>query len=216
MTRGSVFAILLSFAFCAPAGAVGRDFNPYGNEGGNVVSGDNGGSTMLVPDANSAVYIWQSGTTWRLQTSFYDGSNQSRAPVSGDYVVPIQGASTSECTPLPTITVTAPPYSGSVGLYMVNTINLQPPAQGGGFRSIFRAPRPYKGTKDGDEDLTCASSENERMLSARDVIATSTSPYSRAGIYTINYGPGSSQQWLVTQPLLTTLGLVPAGSCVGP
>ncbi len=216
MIRGSVVAILLSFAFCAPTVAVGCDFNPYGNEGGNTISGNNGGSTTLVPDANSAVYVWQSGTTWRLQTSFYDPNNQSRTAVSGDYVVPIQGQSASECTPLPLITVTAPPYSGAVGLYMVNTINVQPPAQGGGFRSIFRAPKPYKGQKDGDDDLTCASSETERMLSARDAIATSTNPYSRAGIYTINYGPGSSQQWLVTQPLLTTLGLVPAGVCVGP
>lgn len=177
--------------------------------------------------ANSGVYVWKSGNTWSLAYTFYDPQANLRVPTDGDYVetysangINVQAPDASICNPveLPTVRVIAP-FSGGWSQYVVVT-NRQPtsPGQGsGGFTSIARKPSVFRGSRNADDSLTCGNSDDvTRMLAAREAIATSTSPFNRRGIYTINYQTGTSQRWLVTEPFATTLGLVPAGECSGP
>lgn len=61
--------------------------------------------------------------------------------------------------------------------------------------------------------MTCSnSSEEERMLEARDVI-TRLGFMPQRSMVRVEYAPGNFQIWMVTQPSLTTLGLLPFGPC---
>lgn len=170
---------------------------------------------------NSGLYAWSHDNVWVLQYTFFDPDANTRSAMPGDYVESYPARSNEEpviassfCDPveLEPVTVIAPFYGPSPAYVVVTT-----GAHSNLFQRIFRRPNVLRGSRDSDPNITCAnSSEEDRMLAARETISQSTTPMSRRGIYTINYGPGTSQRWSVTDPYLTTLGLIPAGPCEGP
>lgn len=199
------------------------------------VAGASGAHKELLGDAgiqssgdNTGIYQWSAGS-WMLVESFYDPNANYYTPNPNDWWVPASGGGggwggggggdgeqIQSCVPvLPPTIVVGVPFSGGAGLWMIRTgISAGAGGGGGGGGAIYRSPAHRIGDRPGDPGIRCSTStEEDRMLNAREVISLTTNPYNRRGIWTIRYGGGDSQDWLVTAPFITTLGLVPAGPC---
>ena len=225
--RNLATTMLVGLSLGSTAWAAGCGFIPYGQ-------GPTPDSKSIVTNEssdNSAVYRWSYGNTWVLEYTFYDPNAASRLATAEDYVETSSPPSSigngtvhpdkSICDPpqeLPTIKVI--PFQGGYSQYVVATSHVPTGGSGGGqgWVNIFRKPNIFRGDKQSDENLTCGnSSDLERGLAARQTIAQSIgNPANRRGIYNIQYAPGTSQRWTVTDPFMTDMGLVPAGSCEGP
>jgi hypothetical protein len=207
--------------------------HPYG--AGETRLRAEGASSVVSSGDNIGVYEWGGGDAWLLIESFYDQNANHYVPGSDDYWVPASNGgggpggpgdpgeqphpqSANCATVLPPTVVTGTPFPGSLGLYIVR-VGIQPgygPAGGGG--AIYRNPSPRVGHVQASTHITCSnSSDLEREPAAQLAIQQSlTSPLPRRGIYTVNFAPGSSQDWLVTQPMFSNFGLQPASGCRGP
>lgn len=230
MSDSRAFTTLLTLAMLIICGPAAAECVPVPTGGETHRSGE---SIQNSQAHNTGVYAWAGGGTWVLIDSFHDPYANSRWPNADDWWVPATGGGggpgdpgdpgnppvvQSPCMPvLPPTSISGTPFGGGLGLHMVRTSVDVGYGPGGGGGGLHRNPMQRRGSRSGDENIQCGNSTDfDRMLNVREVIAATTNPHTRDGIWTINFGEGTSQDWMVTNPYSTTMGLVPASACRGP
>lgn len=79
-------------------------------------------------------------------------------------------------------------------------------------RAVGAARRPVLRSVDADQTVTCNSSYQDREGAASDAIRP-LGLLPAGSVIRVNYGSGHYQLWLVTQPYLTTRGLLESSRC---
>ena len=102
---------------------------------------------------------------------------------------------------------------GPVALLLYRPYVIRMDGGGGGGGGIGIGKSKNGGVRQADKTIKCSSDFDQRMLAALGALP----PIVAGGsVWLIRYAPGSYQMWQVTAPTMTTRGLQPVGSCVGP
>lgn len=168
---------------------------------------------------NVGSYITYDGMTWYLTASWFEASPSQgwdEDSVAAAYIEPGVGGgggpgggyvNSGGCTTLPEVVTTGTTY-GSGGGLLGFTGRMALGAPGSGRSQLWVSYRSVQASA----SVTCASDLVDQEGAAVEAIRP-LGVLSRGTIIRVDYAPGNSRLWTITQPYFTNRGLVPASDC---